>query len=295
MKIIHSFWSKPTLEKSVERFEDRKMGGWLDKKYNYMSWTLSCLQFKKHYGYIELITDQQGKELFIDKLELPYNSVNVKLDVLNDFHPDLWAVSKLFSYTLQDDPFLHVDGDVYVWKQLEAINNKPLVAQNEDIDFDYYSTVWNEVFENFEHIPSYMLNDFKSQPLMRACNAGIFGGTDVAFLKEFAFEAFDFLKKNETHFKKVRLGSTGLIYEQYLFSCLARSKNKPVSYLFLSMSSNFQEITQFASIPRKRQYAHAVGDAKKKSIACENLENRLRLDYPEYYYFILELIEKQEI
>jgi hypothetical protein len=295
MKIIHSFWSKPTLEKSVVRFEDRKMGGWLDKKYNYMSWTLSCLQFKKHYGYIELITDKKGNELFIEKLQLPYSHVEIKLDVLNDYHPDLWAVSKLFSYTLQDDPFFHVDGDVYVWKELETLKNKPLVAQNEDIGFEYYTTVWDELIANFDHIPSFMLNDRKNQPIMRACNAGIFGGTDVAFLKEFALEAFDFLKKNKANFEKVSLGSTVLIYEQYLFSCLARAKNKSVTYLFPSMSQGFEEITQFAAIPLKRHYVHAVGNAKKKMTACENLENRLRHDYPEYYYYILELIEKQEI
>ena len=184
MKIIHSFWSKPSLERSAERFEDRKMGGWLDKKYNYMSWTLSCLQFRKHHGFIELVTDAKGKELLIDNLKLPYDNVRVELDIFNDYHPDLWAISKLHSYTLQDEPFLHVDGDVYVWKELESVKNKPLVAQNEDINFEYYYNIWNGIEANFEYIPSYMLEDRKKQPIIHACNAGIFGGTDVVFLKE---------------------------------------------------------------------------------------------------------------
>ncbi len=295
MKIIHSFWSKPSLERGLFRFQDRKMGGWLDKKYNYMSWTLSCLQFKKIYGYVELITDQNGYELFVNKLQLPYNNVEVKLDKFNDYHPDLWAVSKLFTYTLQDDPFLHVDGDVYVWKELEAIKNKPLIAQNEDINFNYYTDIWNDLVSNFKYIPSYMLNDYQNDSIIRSCNAGIFGGSDVSFLKEFALEAFDFLDKNKNSFDKVSLGSTGLIYEQYLFSCLARLRKKDVTYLFQSMTPSYEQLTLFSSIPLKRHYVHAVADAKKKIVICENLENRLRHDHPEYYYYIMELLEKHEI
>ncbi|MEA5402905.1 DUF6734 family protein [Arcicella sp. DC2W] len=295
MKIIHSFWSKPSLDKSIERFEDRKMGGWLDKKYNYMSWALSCLQFKKHYGFIELVTDNEGKKLFIDKLNLPYDSVRVELDIYNNYHPDLWAISKLHSYTLQNEPFLHVDGDVYIWKILDKVNNKPLIAQNEDIDFKYYTTVWNDIILNFEYIPTYMMSDYQREPSIHSCNAGIFGGSDVNFLKEFAFEAFEFLEKNKAHYDKVNLGSTVLIYEQYLFSCLARAKNKKVSFLFDSMTSSYDKITQFASIPNRRHYVHAVGNAKKKFVACENLANRLLFEYPDFYYNILALIEKNEI
>jgi len=75
-------------------------GGWSDKKYNYMSWAFSCLQFKKYYSEVELITDKLGKELLIDKLELPYTSVKVELDQLNSYHSDLWALGKIVKYNL---------------------------------------------------------------------------------------------------------------------------------------------------------------------------------------------------
>ncbi len=292
MKIIHSFWSKPSTEPRVRKFEDRQMGGWLDKRYYYMSWVLSCLQFKKYYQHVELVTDSNGKQLLKDYLELPYDDVKVDLDSYNNFHPDLWAISKLHAYTIQTEPFLHVDSDVFIWDRLREVENKPLIAQNEDIGFEFYYKVWKEIQKHFLYIPEYMNSDYNSKLQINSCNAGIFGGTDVAFIKEFACEALEFLNKNISNYSGVNLGSTVLIYEQYLFSSLARSKKKEVSYLFDQMSSSYLEVSTFSTVPSKRKYVHLVGSAKRNKIACENLEYRLRFEYPDYYYYVLELLEK---
>jgi len=203
MKIVHSFWSKPTFERGQYRGDDRKSGGWLEKKYNYMSWALSCLTFKKHYDFIELVTDSKGKSLLIDTLGLPYDNVVNELDKLNDFHTDLWATAKLFTYKIQDEPFMHVDSDVYIWKRLTDIEDAPLVAQNEETDIPVYKKMWADIVDNYEYVPDYMLTDFRQQTKILSCNAGIFGGTDVAFIKEFANESFHFLSRNRSCYDKI--------------------------------------------------------------------------------------------
>ena len=82
-----------------------------------MSWALSCLQLNKFYNNVELITDSRGKELLIDKLKLPYKNVRIELDNLNfDCSPQLWVTNKIYSYTLHNEPFLNVDGDVYIFQ-----------------------------------------------------------------------------------------------------------------------------------------------------------------------------------
>src|ERR1700730_5036463 len=127
MKIIQSFWSKPSREIS----SDKSMGGWLEKKNNYMSWALSCLQFRSFYDEVELVTDRYGYDLLINQLELPYTNVKIVLDDLNDFHSDLWALGKIYAYSLQDEPFIHADGDIYIWEKFsDKIENAELVAQN---------------------------------------------------------------------------------------------------------------------------------------------------------------------
>lgn len=290
MKIIHSFWSKPTLEKGNWRHEDRRKGGWYATKYSYMSWALSCLLFNKHYGSIELYTDQKGKELLVDLLGLPYGRVHVVLDSLNHYHPDLWAVSKLFTYQLQDDPFLHVDNDVFVWKKLNRIADAGLVAQNEDVGYEYYQRIWHAVTTHFSYIPDYMKQDFQKHPEIRACNAGVFGGQDVDFIKEFASEALAFIKKNKKHHHQIILGFSVLIYEQYLFACLARARGKSVSYLFPQMSADFKEVGNFAIHPRDPGFIHTVGSMKKKEYISDCVSRQLRLEFPDYYYRIEELI-----
>ncbi len=74
MKIVHSYWSKPNL---IQKKASQNLGGWTHRAFNYMSWALSCLKFKEFYPNIELVTDQKGKELLIDRLGLPYTSVKV--------------------------------------------------------------------------------------------------------------------------------------------------------------------------------------------------------------------------
>jgi hypothetical protein len=69
MKIIHSLWTKPLFKNKNLNAFDRFMGGWSEKRFNYMSWTLSCLQFKSFYENIELYTDEYGKKILIDILD----------------------------------------------------------------------------------------------------------------------------------------------------------------------------------------------------------------------------------
>jgi hypothetical protein len=68
MKIVHSFWSKPGQSKIKTEF-GRSDGGWLDRKYYYMSWALSCLLFRKLYDKVELVTDKAGEDLLVQKLD----------------------------------------------------------------------------------------------------------------------------------------------------------------------------------------------------------------------------------
>lgn len=80
-----------------------------------MSWALSCLKFKEIYNEIELVTDINGKHLLYDILELPYTNVVTKLDDLNDYNHNLWALGKLYAYKLQQEPFIHVE---LMWEYL---------------------------------------------------------------------------------------------------------------------------------------------------------------------------------
>ncbi len=86
MKIIQSYWSLPS-ESRDKDVNGRSNGGFLDARFNYMSWALSCLCLKRFYKDVELVTDEKGKKMLIDTLKLPYTKVTVCLDDLNHYNP----------------------------------------------------------------------------------------------------------------------------------------------------------------------------------------------------------------
>ena len=112
MKIIQSFWTgnKNSLTDSY---------GWLLPIFNYLSWIISCNQLRRYYDDVTLVTDSQGYDVLINKLHLPYTDVIVSLDCLNHYNPNLWALAKIKAYQSIKEPFIHVDGDVFIWTKID--------------------------------------------------------------------------------------------------------------------------------------------------------------------------------
>jgi hypothetical protein len=106
MRIVQTFWT-------AGRDPLKYSFGWSHPEYNLMSWALSCLSLREHYDEVALYTDQEGYDVLINKLHLPYTEVNVVYDKTLCL-PQHWAYAKIKTYSMQTKPFLHVDGDVYL-------------------------------------------------------------------------------------------------------------------------------------------------------------------------------------
>lgn len=296
MKIVQSYWVKPSLKKDNHSFSTRNRGGWVDKKYNYMSWALSSHQFKKYYSDVELVTDSLGYDLLINKLELPYTSVKVCLDQLNDYHPDVWALGKIYAYSIQDEPFIHADGDVFIYKKFdEQLEKAHLVCQNIENGFSYYEEIFKKVRKNFIYIPEVLEDSMKKNNKIIAVNAGILGGTDIDFFKIYTAEAFKFVDSNLSQLDKVNIGMFNTIFEQFLFHAMAENKQKNIHYYLSNVNHAFDGLSEFTCLPWKEKYIHTVGVYKRIKYIGELLSFRLRTDYPKSYYKILNLIRTHQI
>src|ERR1700744_6469711 len=153
MKILHTFWTGPANQHSGNLLCMK--AGWRSSEYHWMSWALSCLQAKAIFGNIHLVTDERGKEILINRFQLPYSSVTTELqDELKDCHPDTWALAKLYTYSIQTEPFLHIDGDVILWKEPgRDFLSAPLFAQNLDKNLTLYRQTLDQVNQHFTYIP----------------------------------------------------------------------------------------------------------------------------------------------
>ena len=156
MKIIQSFWTgnKNSLTDSY---------GWLLPIFNYLSWIISCYQLRRYYDDVTLVTDSQGYDVLINKLHLPYTDVIESLDCLNHYNPNLWALAKIKAYQSIKEPFIHVDGDVFIWTKIdESLRDHELIVRNEETTTDYYGKMWRDI----RHAISYMPEEMKRMTIL---------------------------------------------------------------------------------------------------------------------------------
>lgn len=287
INIVQSYWSK-SYQSNQPNF------GWYDKAYHYMSWTLSCLKLSQFYTNIKLVTDSPGADLLVGKLNLPYTSVSCELDELNNCDEKLWTLGKLRAYELQDEPFIHVDGDVYIWDKFsDELVNAALVAQNEEIDYPYNCKAMEALISSGFVFPE----GVKTVRPITESNAGILGGRDIEFFKYYAEQTKSFININKKRIEEFKGNSSAIntLLEQYLFHELAAQRNTSVNYYFKQniTQKKFNIFTRFSSLPHQTQYIHAIGSYKTKANIGEYIARCLWYEFPEYYDNLMNLIKKQ--
>lgn len=302
MKIIQSFWTKPMVCGLGSSHSGRFVGGWLEEKYHLASWIFSCMQLKQYYPRIELITDKLGYEILIKELELPYDNVQIKLDLLNDYPPGLWALGKIYSYSIQNEPFIHVDSDVYIWDLFSTrIHNARLIAQNIEIHYPFYQSLFNNLLENEFYIPDDVLKINEREKSVSAFNAGIIGGNDYVFFKKFTKEAIRFVDKNLQKLHTIDIGRFNTIFEQHLFYCLSKTNNISVECFTNKtyeeeLGKQLKGLNRLLEAPDDAKFIHLYGEDCKKNMAyCEEVLDRVVVHYPEFYYNLEKYLKKKAL
>lgn len=296
MKIIQSYWSKPMRINDNTEAVYRSNGGWCKKIYFYASWALSCLRLAKMYDDVELYTDSYGKHILYEMLELPYTNVSTDLECLDSLNHNLWAFGKIYTYSLQSQPFLHVDSDVYMWKKFDdRIMSADVVGQSLEENYVANIDYFNRIEKVLTYIPDAIRNARKTSPNdVIQLNAGILGGNDMAFFREYTREAFMMVDKNYDSLSKlnnISKGEFNMVFEQFLAYCLC-CENKVNLQVILKGEYS---LSDFCNIPNYETYIHAIGTLKKFTNIGDYVLERLIFEFPEYYDRILNLINKNMI
>lgn len=283
MDVIQSFWSKPFF-KETDDLNARFRGGWLSANFFFYSCLLSCLKFKQNYGEVSLYTDDQGKELLIDKLEIPYSKVFLDLNSLQDYPSELWALGKILTYSLQNAPFIHADTDVFVWNKLpDRFLDTDLIAQNFEFNFPKYKEVLEAAFSEFQNFSKDQFPLYTQTNDVFAFNAGIIGGQNNTFFKDFKNRVFQIVNDNLDRLEKINLGVFNMVYEQMLGFEMANAQQIEIRFLKPRMNEAFTNVMKFHLVPVKENYIHTVGYAKKSIEMCEQLKYRLKYEFPLEY------------
>jgi len=292
MKIIQSFWSKPAFH-SVQNYSNaRKLGGWLNFKYFLISAAYSCLTLRKHNKKVYLYTDNQGSELMSDLLRLPFEDISLSLNELESEDHRLWIRGKMHVIEQQQDPFIHVDNDIYIWEPLPS--PETFIVQSRFPIWTEYKLSLNEIFANFKYIPD-CLQERPTEKTMVA-NVGLIGGHDIDFFQKFCELSHNLLERNREFLPLVNIGGFNQMLEEYLFTSMLRHERKDVFYLMENLKTRFPPShLNFALIPVVYKYIHLIGQHKQSAYACEQLELRLKYEFPEHYARVVEIVRELDV
>lgn len=284
MKVIQSFWSQGQADILPCSF------GWMAPQYNWLSWILSANQLAKYYA-VELYTDQKGYEILIEKLQLPYAKVHVVLDELNHYHKDLWAIPKIKAYSLQQAPFLHVDGDVFIWEPFpEKLMQAGLITQNLESTTLYYKNMWDEIKPKLQYIPTEM-DKYVYGINNSACNMGIIGGHDIDFFQTYTTTAFEFVNRNKDVWHNINGFNFNIFYEQLLFHEQAMIQQREVAFLIdgITEDNNYVGFGDFDKVPKQKTYLHLLGVYKTNRRVSKMLEAYVMKAYPQFVERLAQL------
>ena len=289
MRIVQTFWSGggSLLQYSY---------GWPNAEFNLMSWALSCCSLCEHFKEVELYTDKRGYNVLIEKLQLPYTKVHIIYD--DDLClPQHWAYAKVKTYSMQEEPFLHVDGDMYFPKPIsDEILSAQLIAQNREIGTVYYRSMMNRILRHPEiHLPQCISDSLKKQEIA-SYNMGIFGGHDIAFIRDYCNQSFEFLSSNHMNdpTKIYAREVCNILFEQVLFAVLADKEKRFVATIGRPVCDKGYTSYEFCNLTdyENKNFFHILGGHKGSSAICYALERILLKHYPKYFKLIIELFPR---
>jgi hypothetical protein len=295
VRAVWSFWTKP--------FRAGRGSRWLTDYHAHLAWGLSVELARRHYPDTLLVTDDDGAELLVDQLKLPFSSVSLELNRLHDRDPDWWALGKLCAYRLQTEPFVHIDSDVFLWKRLPAaLEAAPVFAQspeefdpNRDGHFYPLRAVENTFYGTAEDrgrgwLPDAWLAYSAQRGPLRAACCGVVGGTRTDVLREVAEHGIRVVEAPENAAGWAAWGDKGycnVLIEQFLLNAVVERRRElewvesdselRIAYLFPTDAEAYDPARAEAV-----GYTHVIGGAKRNAELMADLEARMWADYPEF-------------
>lgn len=288
MKIVQSLWSARALKYGIKKYHFH----WKSPKYHWYSWVLSSHQASHLYDKVELVTDTEGAKHLVDWLQLPYTSVKTALDnIPSSVNIELWAYGKIVTYSMQDEPFFHIDSDVYLWKKvLPQWDGAEIVCQSYEMRpwfvhfYDIYEKCNNAMIKFLPHLSTsyqYVTDNI-------ACNCAIMGGQNVEMINRYANESMSIVnhESNIGGWNKMSsddyFGHINCVLEQQLLYCSAKEQGKFVTPLFFTDDNYIKKAEHLG-------YTHMAsgkGGAGDVGSLLDRLKLRIERDYPKQFQLI---------
>lgn len=264
-KCVYTYWAS----------EGNESAGFNSTKELAFFLSLSVEYAKKNFKTVELVTNTAGKKLLIGKYKIAFTNVSTALNGL-EVHDDLFAYAKLKTYSLQKEPFVHIDIDVILWEKIPAnISKSKIFFQNKEpftIQPGYKFLV--EAIQGTT--TAYFCREKKIQ---HAYNCGVVGVNDLPLMQKWILAAEDLIfNPNNKHFwnRMENKGQMNYLFEQYFIACILKGEKIEPEVLIKNFSYKNISNPEF-------KMTHFWGDTKRKAVEINKIKARLKREYPTIY------------
>lgn len=258
-----------------------------------MTQSISVLYAQKHFEKVEIISDDWGVNILKNKVGLPVD-FSTDANNIKGVSPFFWAYGKLYAYSLQEEPFIHIDNDAIIMAKLpDRILNAGLCFQSNEY-FDRPGYGWyNELMKSWQRCPvkpEIIKNNLVSD---YAYNCGIAGGNDLEHFQEWinTSKEYIFASKNQQVFFDIfkhLLIHQNLFHEQFFNSCIIKAHNKRKNVEVLGI--NVEDIKTNGI-----KFVHLWGLSKRDTKLMQKVYIRMKTEFPEIYKNIMIFAEKEHI
>jgi len=256
MNICYSFWSSG-----------------IKDNLNLDMWRLSFELIKKNYpkNKIYLITDDNGKKIFKD---FNFTNIITKLNNIPNFK-EIWALGKIYAYKeiAKYGPFLHLDGDVFLWKPLpENFLNSQVFVQGLDKNVNPKKNiigVYNieHVLNTYEKIPEIWNKVLERDEKIWPLNMGIFGGNNINFINYYCDFVLEMINDKDFYDLWARKNKGKNIIDEYShLTCMIEQMNLAIAAKIKNI--NITYLIDIFNIKKDLEldYTHLMGKKYDKKI-----------------------------
>lgn len=289
MNLIQSYFNN-----NITKEDINYSGGYLSAIVNWLSMAYSCLLLKQNNPDKRLIF--YGNEiivhLFEDSFNLPYDEYRI-VECTGEYADWFYCWPKIVTYQQQNEPFIHIDTDVFMWKPMpHRLLQASLVAQHKERDSNFYMDVYKQIGADRVQLPEY-LNACNDGKYINSYNAGLLGGNDIDFFKKYLKEISIFLNANRNRFlQSDRRFLYNVVFEQWLFYGLTKKENKEVTTFYKDVITDFDMLK--ARVPQQvlsleeLNFLHVM--EYKDNIRCNRfIAYRMQSEFPVEYERILSV------
>jgi hypothetical protein len=256
---------------------------------NFYTYLLSALLIKKHGYEIDMYCDEYSYNIYS---MIPYNNITIVDFAEDGIDSKFWIYGKIKTHSLMNEPYVHIDGDVFLFRDVIGDNLKKYGSVVQMIENE---KMMNSFYENYNKSidPFLKLNDNINwnKYNLSAYNCGVVGFNDMTMKNKYANTVKNTLlalsKSADFNDIKHKYSGMFLIVEQsYLYYLLNEENRKP--FEILNINEVVKRNYNWNSVANEMGYVHLWGHTKYKDSTIEAIKLKIKSFFSEYYYIIEE-------